>query len=364
MAITITKEPTDFYPAFNQSYIQFNTDFQINNQANIKIDNTYNFTIYPSPNGQYLFNLKHIVSSLINGNKFRDNVDLSSAWGISDGSLYLSVPVEITAFSDSSSETLNKTYTFYKGVKQVGDREFNNANQILLPSDDGLNFYVKYFEGFPLDFTLRYISSGDTVQIRNKNTEETTTLTATEDNPYRIVLDNGEFNLNTSNRLSIPDLENILEIKVNGALKNKLTLKKESLRDGTYLKWFNSDGSYSYWLFNRFYKDEYAASEVDRLGTNNFNNIYGQTQGNTAISGKELERGRSLKTQVNEVEFNHLKSLISSPLVQMWNTNNPYEISDWIDVKVISRKISNNSKRHVKQVDIEIELPEQNTQFI
>lgn len=361
--ITISQEIPNFYPAYNESYIKFSTDFSENSKANINVG-AYTFTIYPSPNGSYMFNLKHIVTALINDNKFRDNISFVNIGGVSDPSLYLSLTVEITAFSNSGSETITKDYTFTKAVKQAGDVNYSNPNQLLLPTPDGSNYHLKYFEGFPLDFGFRYVNSGDVITVTNKSTEQVATFNVTQTGSHRLIIDNASENWNNDNILAMPDLLNPLQIRVNGTLRNTLNLNKQPLKEGVYLKWFNSEGGYSYWLFNKFYKTDYSTDEIDRISTNNFTDIYSQKQGTTVISGKALDKSQTLKTQVNEIEFEHLKSIVSSPLVQMWTRQDPYSVGEWIDVKVISRGLSNNTKRYIKKVEVEIELPEQNSQFI
>jgi hypothetical protein len=364
MAITITKEPTEFYPAYNESYILFSTDYTVDNRAFILVDNEYPFSIYPNQNGEYLFNLKHIASALINTNKFRDNIDYNSGWSYSDDSLFLSLSVSITVYGDSANESINKEYTFSKAVKQVGDINFSNPYQLLLPSNDGLNYNLKYFEGFPLDVGFRYINNAELISIRNERTEGVTQNFIGTGSPFRLVIDTGLTNWNVANILKMPDLLNPLKIRVGGVERTSLNIDKQEMRNGIYLKWFNSDGGYSYWLFNRFFKSDYKSGEIDRVGVNNFNNIYNQNQDKTAITGKELEKSLTLKAQLSETEFNHVKSLISSPLVQMWSSQEPYQDGEWLDVKVTNRGLSNNSKQYIKQVEIDIEFPEQNTQFI
>lgn len=365
--INILQAPGAFYPAYNDSYLTFTTTFTEDDRAVVKITGTpYQFTIYPDTTGEYLFNLKNLITTLINTNKFRDNLSVGGAgWLFADSNPYKSIDVEIIAYGDDASESVINTYTFTKGVKQYGDSQFTNPYQLLLPSEDGINYYLRYFEGYPFDFTFRELKVNDSVVFYNKRTEQgTTAFVAGNNSPYRVVIDKCNTNWHSAGVLTLPEMLSRIDIKVGGVVKTSVDITKEAARPGTYLKWFNSDGSYSYWLFNNWYKEEHNGKEIDRLSTNNFTNVFSNTQGYTSISGKEGESTLKLKTSVNEEEMKHLISLITSPMVQMWSEKEPFTNGKWIDVKVQSNNLTYNSKKYRNQVTIDIELPEVNTQLL
>lgn len=363
--ITITQSPQDFYPAYNDSYLKFYTDFSEDDRAIIRVLGTfYQFTIYPDSIGEYLFNLKNIITSLIDTNKFRDTT-LPQGMGYSDPTLYKELDIEITVQGDGTSEVSTKTYKFIKAVKQFGDTYTNNPYQLLMPGVDSYNYKLTYFEGYPMDFTIKYPTIGESITLQNKRTEEISSMfTPGSTNPYRLVLDTGVNNLQSMEILSMPDIVNTVDVRVNEVVKASIEIKKVNNQSGVYLKWFNADGAYSYWLFNQWYTEEYNSSELDRIATNNFNNIYGNSQGDTTISGKEGAKSMKVKTKVEQSDYEHLKSIITSPMVQMWSENTPYKPGKWVDVKVSTKKLNYNNKKHINQVDIEIELPGVNTQTL
>lgn len=365
MAINITQSPTDFYPAYNDSYIKFTTNFTSDDRSVITITGTsYQFTIYPNSSGEYLFNLKHIIKALINPNNFNDNLDYSASnWGFTDNSLYKELDFDITAYGDETSEVLAQSYSFNKAVKQFGDRSFDNPYQLMLPSEDGVNYNLTYWEGYPMELPFRYLRTTDNIRVLNTNTNtQTEILSIPSDNPFRLFIDKGSVNWLSEEYFMMPDLVNKLHILESDVIKTTINLDKKNSRSGVYLKWFNADGSYSYYLFNQYYSEDYGASEFDRIATNDFTNIYGNSKGSTAIIGKEGDKSMKLKTNVEHTEFEHLKSIITSPMVQMWSSYEPYSIGDWLDVKVNSKKLSYNNKKYINQISIEIELPEVNTQ--
>jgi hypothetical protein len=49
--------------------------------------------------------------------------------------------------------------------------------------------------------------------------------------------------------------QHLIEVWVNGAFKANINIKRMESNCGIYLKWFNANGGYSYWLFDKFYSD-------------------------------------------------------------------------------------------------------------
>ena len=366
MAITISQSPIEFYPAYNDSFIKFNTSFIEDVRAVINLDNTYQFTIFPDNDGNYLFNMREVVKALINPNKFKDEVDISGAsWGFSDTSLYIEVPVSITAYNATTTQSISVVYSFVKSVKQFGDKEFTNPYQLSVPSEDGINYKMTYFEGYPFELPFRYLSTTDSITIKNLRTEQVSQVfTPTQDAPYRLFIDKSTSTWNGIGVLEIPDMMSRLDILESGIVKTSIELTKKQNECGKYLKWFNADGSYSYWLFHQWYKQNYTGKEIDRVATNNFSNIYSNQEGLTKLSGKSGATGIQLKTIVTEAEKNNLVSLVTSPLVQLWSEETPYQDGRWINIKVTSNGFTYANKRTRNQVSIDIELPEVNTQTL
>ena len=366
MAIQISQQPTPFYPSYNNSFIKFTTGLGENDRAVLLLNNTYQFTIFPDSNGNYLFNMREVAKVLINPNEFKDELDATGvSWGFSDTSLYVEIPVEITAYGNDTEETSTVTYSFVKSVKQYGNKELTNPYQLMLPSEDGLNYKMTYFEGYPFEIPFRYLSTTDSITIKNLRTEQVSQVfTPTQDAPYRLFIDKGTSNWNGGGVLEIPDMMSRLDILETGIVKTSIELTKKQNECGKYLKWFNADGSYYYWLFHQWYKQDYTGKEIDRVSTNNFSNIYGNQEGITKSSGKSGGSSIKLKTIVTEAEKNNLVSLITSPFVQLWSEETPYQNGRWINIKVLSNGFTYANKKTRNQISIDIELPEVNTQTL
>lgn len=366
MAINITQSPNNIHPAYNDSYLKFTSTYTVDDRAVVVLDSLYQFTLFPDENGEYLFNMKEVIKALINDSQFKDTIDSSVAgWGFNDASLYKEITVDIIVYGDGANETVSNTYTFNKAVKQYGDTELTNPHQLMLPSKDGINYHLTYFEGFPIDLPFRFLAATTTIALKNRRTTDTTqNFTSTVAAPYRLFLDKGNTNLAIEDILKLSDSINNIDIIINGVVASTVELKKAKNQCGRYIKWFNADGSYSYWLFNQWYKQEYVGKEIDRVSTNSFNDIYNNQEGINKITGKNGGSSLKLKTLVTEDEKNHLISLVTSPMVQMWSESDPYQDGRWIDVKLVSNGFNYANKKSKNQVEVDIELPEVNTQIL
>jgi hypothetical protein len=106
-----------------------------------------------------------------------------------------------------------------------------------------------------MEFAIYGLTSTNTYYFKNKTTvNQSSTFTATNSNVKRIFFSDGGYNETTSNLLSLSTTSNLIEVWVNGAFAN-INIKRMESNCGIYLKWFNANGGYSYWLFDKFYSD-------------------------------------------------------------------------------------------------------------
>ena len=416
MAITISKEPSGIYPAYNDAYLVFTSDEPNQTRGEIVITNLSSqvFSVNADPDGNYMFNLKEIVMSLINTNGFKDaDNSYPAGFGVTYpyGYVELDVDLQVVHALGTDSDTTH-LYEFIRGQKQIGESVYSNLAQLLNYSDDGINYYLSYWEGFPFSFELQRMANLDDIEIANNNTGESnangaevtagsfvastryriktigttdftligaasntvgliftasgvgsgtgdaytyTPFIASADGSYRVFMDKVSSNFTTDGILPVPDVENLLEIYLNDTFATNLYIKKMPIPRGVYLKWYNADGGYSYFLFERFFKETLQGKTIGVVGSNSFDNV-GSIVAPTLSLGKEGRQSYRLKTTVDANEANIIRSLFTSPSVQMWTSQEAYVAGQWVDVEVKSG-LSLNNKKSLNDMIVNIELP-------
>lgn len=364
MAITINKQPTGIYPAYNDSYIEFESSLANNNRAEVIITGfTEPFTIFPDLDGVYTFNFREAVKVLFSQYSFKDEHGeaITTEWGQSLLGHYLALSTTLKVFNNSTSETQAVNHTFYRAVKQAGQTNYNNNCQILSANtNNGVDYNLTYFEGFPFSFELQRLVYAPTKRINVKNLN--TGITCDDINPqvsgaFKIIVDKATTNWTTSTFLPLPDLVNRLEIYEDDSFKTNLTLKKVPSKCGIYLKWLNTEGGYSFWLFDQFYRDTLNTQDLQELATNNFKNVGEGFFADTRTMGKAANEGMRLRTNLDPKERLHLQGLFTSPYVEMYTSQDPFIAADWVPVTVSGNYQFDNKPKQTVAV-VNISLPE------
>lgn len=367
MAISIINEPNIIYPAYNDSYIEFTSSLTGTTKAVIQLEPSATFPkpfeIYPNLNGRFLFNLKEPVKSRFNTNGFEDIYYIyPTGWSKNIENTYLTQTINITDYGvETTGTTLNRTYEFYKSVKQVGEPVHNNPNQILNNSINGIDYNISYYEGYPFSFELQRVGDGDAIKVYNRNTSIfSNNLISDSNSTFRIYIDKVTTNWTTSNFLPLQDDLNKLEIYNTGVLTTNLNLKKVPAKCGVFLKWFNDNGGYSYFLFDEFYNSNTSNKTIDEVTRNDFNNVNNGLKSPNKIIGKQANESLTVKATVDKNEVEHLRSLFTSPSVQLYTSQSPFIEGEFIDV-TISGSHNYFTKKALNEVKIKINLPEQIT---
>jgi len=355
-------------PAYNDSIVNFESTFSGLTNCQITIDNS-SFIIYPFA-GKFKFNFKPIVTTLINQNGFKDSIipNLSGATYLyDDDSLQLKINPQYSLYNTTTGETITQEYKFLKCVEQLPfynqKIQANNDIKLLLPSENGIDYNLTYFEGYPVDFAIQGLVSGDTYNFKNSNTGIVSdTYSATTDNVKRVFLSDGAFNVTIDNVLLMSSNVNLIELWVNDTFKCNLKVKKVESKCGMYLKWFNSNGGYSYWLFDKFFKEEIKIKSLEDI-----NGVWDNLQNITSTSeslGKTADLTNQLTTQFSTEEKEYLLDLIKSPKVEMYVNNQPFiqqNEYNFIGVKITDGTTSYLNKDRNNKLRVKIELPNINT---
>jgi len=373
MAITVTQFPSGIYPAFNDSYISFTSSLTglTKSEITVEPDSLFPnaFLIYPNTNGRYIFNLKDIVKSRLTVSGFTDNYTVPSGWNQEITNTYLEQNISITDFNSisgttTSGATIELSYEFDRSVKQVGESVYNNPYQLLNTSENGIDYHLTYFEGFPFSFEVQRVTDDDTISVKNVNSGIENYITGiTETNTQRIYTDKGVSNWTSTNFLPLTDTVNLLELYQNETFKTNLYLKKVNPKCGYYIKWFNQNGGYSYWLFNEFSKEELKVKSLKDVATNPFRNVNEGLLNNTTTIGYEGAKIIEVKSQVDDNENELLKSLFTSPSVQLYTSQSPYISGEWISI-YLDGKYEIINKKNQNEIKVILELPALNTQTL
>lgn len=355
-------------PAYNDSIINFESTLSGMTNCQITIDSA-NFVVYPFA-GKFSFNFKPVVKTLINLNGFKDSVlpNLSGGTFIyDDSSLQLTITPEITIYNNTTGETESFEYKFLKSVEQLPfynqKIQANNDIKLLLPTVNGVDYNLTYFEGYPADFSIQGITTGDTFQFKNSNTGiDSDVYTATTEDVKRVFLSDGAYNVTIDNVLLMSSNVNHLELWVNDEFKLNLKVKRVESRCGVYLKWFNSNGGYSYWLFEKNTKEEIKTKDLDDI-QGSWDNLQNITSTSESL-GKTAESTLQLSTNYSTEEKEYLLDILKSPKVEIYIDNQPFiqqNEFNFLGVKVGDGTTSYSNKDRNNKLRVKVELPSINT---
>jgi hypothetical protein len=369
--IRITNDLLPINPAYNDSIIEFETTATGTTSANISINSTGDyFTVY-GINNKYFFNFRNIASTLINQNNFKDTIipSLLISNIYDDETLSLSLPITIS-INNFSSETISKTYSFTKNVEQlIGySNKINSSNNIklLLPTLNNIDYHLTYFEGYPNDFSIYGLTSGDTFNFKNNSTYNSSSVyTSSTSLPKRIFLSDGGNNELTTSFIGLSSTINKIELYVNDNFKSNIKIKRIDSKCGIYLKWFNDSGSYSYWLFDNVLTETLTTTTIDEINgtSDNLQNVSSTSQ----ITGKKANKTLRLSTSFNDFDKEYLTSILTSPSVEMYIYSEPFQQShknSFVGILINDGSTSFNNKTGNHRMNITIKLPSINTQTL
>jgi len=367
MAITILKEPKDITEGYNDAYLIFSGTTVINevpDYAEIMVD-AFNrpFKLYPDTNGVFQFNLKELVKVYFNDSESGfedDSTPPATSFHQLRTDKYLQLVVSISVIGESSNDNLSRTYEFFKSVRQVGEPINNNLLQILHNTEDGTDYNITYFEGYPFYFELQKVEN-DSIKIVNLGTTDEVTLSAiTEVGTLEVWVDRSNENWNSENYLPLINGNNRLEIYQNNVFRNNLNIKMKTNQCGVYLKWLNNKGGYSFFLFEEFFRTTVTGRSLGAITRNSFLNRDENPKSSSFSAGVSVRNRMTLQALVDKNELKMIQELAYSPSIQMYTSTTPYVNGEFITV-TINGSINNRTKSYWEEVKLTIDLPEQNT---
>ncbi|MDG3581757.1 hypothetical protein [Galbibacter pacificus] len=375
MATNIISQPegiNNVLSAYNNSIVKWDNNTLSNityGEVHTSVS-TLPFKVYPAPDGTFSINLKDIIKVELGDEPFEDSIepDLSTGDFIyQDPNLKLTFNPEFRVCNDNATcQGQSIGFRLIKSAEDIlGYVQKLNASPnmyLMLPSENNVDFKATYFEGYPFDVALLNVENSKTIKIKNASTGMEVSEATNDINVKRIVVSDGAYDWTSEDILPLTPKQNKLEIYVNDVFKNNLVLDRIDAKCGVYLKWFNRNGAYSYWLFDRFYEDILKTKTdtknkyyVGYENIENLNKIY--QNGN-----KTIERSYTLTTTVRKEDYKTIESLYMSPFVQMYIHQTPFnQVSnkDFINVEIEDKSYVVSEQKNGKiQVKVTITMPD------
>ena len=375
MAITFSKaiSTINFLNAYNNNVVEFSSDNVLDAAKCIITVGSLTFEITPIDNVFY-FDFKEVASVLINSNSFIDAttptitaLDATTCVYNNTDNTYLSqlVSYELT-FSDESTESTSETYKFLKSVEQLEENQKGAITSgadvyALSPFETASDTYnVTYFEGYPFDISFLLNTAGITT-ILNQTNAATYDFTLAY-TVSRLFFSDGRSAVSIEDFLALEDGLN--ELKITRDLDIiYINIVKIPAIDGQYLKWLNSYGGWSYWLFNCVYKRDNKTKDLGVVN-NDYLSVSETTDPFKSI-GKTSQDSLTLHTTgTDEEEQQLLNELFDSPKVYYFTglKDTQATASSWLACKLSpGGQTITNYKRYLKNYKLKIELPQRYT---
>lgn len=334
----------------------------------------FSIRLYANPDGEFYINLQPYIAAIINTRNFEDTLITSTIAGNPDSFLYafatgttLSATLHISiTHGDTTVESSTFSLTWLTGVQQQQNYySIDNGDFLLLsvPKEGSLiEWPLKYWQGYPFDISFYKPMTLDTeITIVN----ETNRISQTFNQKAlvnRLIFCDGQTDETLDSVL--PLTEGINKLKFDIPNPKWVTLEKLPYRCGVYLKWLNTFGGYSYWLFEDTYPIDRTSKELGEIDVDNAN--LENTNGRTTSLGRETRDSIKIITELlTHDERGIVEGILESPKIYMF-IGKPYSKNshlDWIEVslKTTSTRIK-NSKQALTNFAFDIMLPQRFSQ--
>ena len=227
--------------------------------------------------------------------------------------------------------------------------------------DNNRNLYVKKYSGYPYFVTLfpkgvSGVSPAISVDVRIKLTSESV-----------------EDQFGISSRLNIPLVYEFEDEDADGADYVKLSISGRAFADKAwniifvdtevpcnpfYIRWINQKGGWDTYMFEQHKKYTQEVDRGDQYVLANSRDPYAsQTRGELAPEFKNIVQAGA--EQLDENDFNLLKGIALSPLVQRYN----YQVGAWQRVLVNDTDLTWDTKTPRNTVSYEFQLIDEQTQW-
>ena len=363
MAITYTKTiPEDkLCLAYNNNILEFSTDSTLDIlNAQLNINGTV-IVLYPHPNKRFYLNLKQYLTTFLNVGLLADNLDISSqTWHDWTNRAFLNTNINIKInFTNLSSENALINTSWLSGYLQLQNRNILNKDELLVMNSG----FIKFWNGYPNDFciynpiatSIIYFKAPDGGQTYFTNTFLVTRFIFSDGILNFYFPDNREF-------FQYDILLNETET-ISGTIKMKVVQPK--CDNGFYIKWINSLGGYSYWLFENF-DNNLILKDLGEIN-NDYNNLEDTLSKSIQVGKTSQQRCNVTTDVIDSDEQGLLRDLFDSPKIY-WFIGTPNEVNnfnDWTEISLTTTSIQlNRTKSNLSNTTLTFELPINDTRTI
>ena len=418
MAIDLTKEllPTftvhGYYSGEIQNSYEYQTPFIAGHNLQVvkwksdsaspavsgKIQiNAYTFDkLYSPADGVYTFNIQEVVNTLFG--KFNDDFDYNVADVLKyDDKLLLKLTVILSVLlEDETTETLTITAYTLRAVHQIGDKNAESmvsfdplvftesvySTQILAKFDDlyrrtstyERQQYLKIFKGYPFDICIldKLTNTKLRYELLTKDAQYSLgtvdrTIDAADADKYlkRLILSDGESLI--SPLTTIEGALKITTINEDDEINSIYVFEMDVVDEcGIYLKWMNSEGGWSYHLFNKFYKMPMSVKSQGKI------NKYLETMMDATGNQTNIGQSSSIGIKVNQRflskdDYHKVIEIATSPIVYLYNEpkGTMALAESWIEISVEDFKDDfRDSKKKIFDIAFTFMLPNQYMQSL
>jgi hypothetical protein len=346
------------------------------------------FTLFPDPNGKFYFNFKYSAPTFINDSNFTDSSCFNLAEQIAttfqneviaDSGTFEAFDCLVEQLEDLGIDPIiDWTDNIYKEF-EVTYKIFytNNTEDTLIQYYDFLSAYVNYqdykklYPGFPYnaDITQMMLKPIAYLKYWNGYPFDFTWYDGSESELYFDV--NGEqFYFQNSNRINRVIVSNGFNefISLNSGYNTINQFQIEKITDiceGHYIKWINSFGGWNYWLF---YKGNDTLTTKD-LGQifNDYEDVVDTVSPYVSI-GKTSENNILVRQDnITQNEMLILNDLLDTPKVYLFTgtPNQNVQCKEWLEVNIKSGAFRvSNSREKMNSLSLTIEIPTNTTKIL
>lgn len=354
--------------AYNNNVVVFKQDnVTIPEYAIITIDGL-TFKLYPNSSDEFYFNFKEVFKVIVNEDRFADDqdFDISSKRLYLDSNLHHEFTINFSIYevgNGTETDTDSIDVAVIKRADQIEDFKIGKTLDFNLESTISYHLLQPYhitevytwFYGHQFDLGILYVGVNN-IDLKFKNNSTFDELELEETfipGINRFLIDDGTTNLVELGTMFFREGENEIHLL---SSSDELILSFKVIRInnscGEYIKFINSKGSWSYWLFDR--NINYRESKVDYVLNNDFESL-SNSEDLEIITKKNSNDYITLYTSnLSREQAELIADLIQSPKVYRQLSN-----GQWINQLVKDGQVT-LSKTHARKYVAQIELKKPN----